>query len=606
MKAHQFMHEMTTNSSIFGRNNDVRVVFEGEEAKTDGNTIFLPALPQDADLSHELVQLMRGYVDHEAGHHRHSDISTVLDYYDRWSNNGKPDLCNLHNLIEDQWMEGKVVQEYPGAWRNLRQTSLHVTKQNTENLKAAVEAGGGDLTKALTPAQLAQALVGYSDDSYGTSPEREEALSFFSDEQKALGKHWSELARQCNTSQEAVDLAKAIYKHIEQDPQCTAKPEDFDEDATGMADGGNSEEFKRGQAKMKPGQGKAGPMDRSAGTTTEGEADEYNDGRAPTEGADDFTVGGGIGDMVGTFTDKHYRAFSTDQDVVNSKAHHRSEEGDFWRDVDPSEYIEIKGTVRSNVNVMKNKLRRSLMAKDQRNWDFGRELGRLDSKRLVSAYQGSPTVFKQREDREELDTAVILLVDLSGSMCGSKTTTSTQCLVALSECFEGTFIKYQIQGFHNSYVYSERYHSYSGEGRYHRYEPAVTEVFKAFDQSLRTARPQIAGLKYKVGGNNSDYDFVAAALAELMVRPERRKVLFTLSDGYPACESDAPYTEHTRHIKECVQGYHKKGVECVGIGIKSDAVRKIYPDYAVVNDVNELSSTVFGKLTGILLANKEK
>ena len=37
-------------------------------------------------------------------------------------------------------------------------------------------------------------------------------------------------------------------------------------------------------------------------------------------------------------------------------------------------------------------------------WDYGREDGRLDTKRFTQAFNGRPNVFKMRTDRSELDT----------------------------------------------------------------------------------------------------------------------------------------------------------------------------------------------------------
>jgi cobalamin biosynthesis protein CobT len=87
----------------------------------------------------------------------------------------------------------------------------------------------------------------------------------------------------------------------------------------------------------------------------------------------------------------------------------------------------------------------------------------------------------------------------------------------------------------------------------------------------------------------------------LRKRPEERKVLFVLSDGYPAHMSDASNTEIVRHCKEAIKTGKKDGIECIGIGICSDAVTKIYDQNVVVHDVAELSSSVFMTLTKLLV-----
>ena len=69
MKASRFQHEVRNTSQILGRNSDIKVTFEGDQAMTDGKRVVLPALPSGAEIDDELVGVIRGYIDHEAiGH----------------------------------------------------------------------------------------------------------------------------------------------------------------------------------------------------------------------------------------------------------------------------------------------------------------------------------------------------------------------------------------------------------------------------------------------------------------------------------------------------------------------------------------------------------
>ena len=249
---------------------------------------------------------------------------------------------------------------------------------------------------------------------------------------------------------------------------------------------------------------------------------------------------------------------------------------------------------------MKTRLKRALLAKKQRDWDPGREIGRLDSKRMVAAYNGSKAVFKQRVDKEDEDTVVTILIDLSGSMWQvDKIETARDCAVALSECLSGSDIKFNVVGFCNrrdcSSGVDDRY-------AYHRPEPLDTVFFKDFDTPLRVAKGAINRIPDACGGNNSDYDFIVNSLNTLAKRPEKRKVLLVLSDGCPANAGGASTNEHIEHCRVAATKDAKKlGVECVGVGICDSSVSKIYPNHVSINNVSDLSSTVFTKLTKILL-----
>ena len=45
MKSHDLVYEIQQTAGIFGRNKEVSVVFEGDQAYTDGSEIVLPSLP---------------------------------------------------------------------------------------------------------------------------------------------------------------------------------------------------------------------------------------------------------------------------------------------------------------------------------------------------------------------------------------------------------------------------------------------------------------------------------------------------------------------------------------------------------------------------------
>ena len=110
--------------------------------------------------------------------------------------------------------------------------------------------------------------------------------------------------------------------------------------------------------------------------------------------------------------------------------HHRTFAGrksSRLRECDGADYDRLLSKMASEANSMRSKLMRSLMSKQKRDWDYGREDGRLDTKRFTQAFNGRPNVFKMRTDRSELDTAVTVLVDLSGSM-SYKIMLATQCL----------------------------------------------------------------------------------------------------------------------------------------------------------------------------------
>ena len=646
MKVRDFMHEMAATSAVFGRTSGAYVTFEGDSAYTDGKRINLPSLALDKKLTLDQVLVMRGYVDHEAGHLRHSDMPRIMDFYGRCLSNGKESLKIIHNCVEDVWMEGKVCDDYYGAYKNLRATNelvktrearsrreceefiktgdINVFTEMDPEMKSklqsnprAVTEWRGKLQKDLdgfNAGNVGAAIKGYNPMYYDGRGAAQEFLDMLPEKVHKFAPMWAKMASECGNSEECITLAKSIHKLLEEDPELESNPEDFDPTSgEGMDEGELSPEYDPNHGDKK-GECKEGRMSKNM---EEGEGDGYatsrllpkdympkaNETMTSSPASEDGS--GGIGGMDGPLKGG-YRVYTTSDDVVYAKAGGRNMEigSDYVNDIVkgtcPIEYEKVRAETSGEINTMKSRLKRALLSKDKRDWDFGREQGRLDSRRLTSAVLGNPYVYKTRMDREEENTVVTFLVDLSGSMGGRKVHVARDCAVALSECMAGSNMTFKVVGFSNNDM-PRSIRGRMGGGGFHRYERTDTVIFKDFEQPLRTARYAISHIHEAVGGNNSDFDFIQAELAHLKARPERRKVLFVLSDGHPSCCSDASTNEHIRHCRDAIKESSRDGIECVGVGICDSSVRKIYDDCVVVNNVSDLAGSCFTKLTKLLI-----
>jgi len=137
---------------------------------------------------------------------------------------------------------------------------------------------------------------------------------------------------------------------------------------------------------------------------------------------------------------------------------------------------------------------------------------------------------------------------------------------------------------------------------YSRVETLDTLVFKDFNDTLRSSRGAIASIRDAIDGNNTDYEFIFNEIEVLKKRPEKRKVLFVLSDGHPQHQGCISSKEEMRLAYTLLQEAKKNhGIQSVGIGIQSSYVSKVYPEWVEVKNVSDLSGKVFNKLTKILL-----
>jgi cobaltochelatase CobT len=430
---------------------------------------------------------------------------------------------------------------------------------------------------------------------------------------QAWGRKWREEVLKCKNTKEVMNMALAIKKLLDETTQMEQeKPEEGKGDPQeGKGLDGNPEDFTFDPDGDPTKGGKGKPQD--------GKGKEVEGPTAPSEDTSKFcdTL---LKDRVDQFlkyktTDKKvkYRVFTTKHDEVYSTTSTNKrvdERVDTMRRGTSQGYESVKSKIGGQVNTMKARLRRALMAKERRDWDFGREFGKLDTKRLVSGFQGAQGIFKQRKDRVEANTCVMLLVDLSGSMSGDKVDVARDSVIAFAECLEGTQLKYEVNGFDNGSQYTKGLQgdvSKQKNGvKFHRVEPLNIFQFKKFDDPLRVSKGAIGAIGEMANGNNSDRDAVLWCLQRLAQQRTQRKILIVLSDGSPANFTiNIERNELTKALTDTVSSAMKDyGVECVGIGIQADHVSEIYKQSVVIDDVKDLSGGIFNQLSELLTGGK--
>lgn len=628
MKGDLFSHEISKTSSVFGRKKSVDVVFKGDGAATNGKTIYLPSLNQSAEITDKQASIMRGYVDHEAGHVRHTDFEALNEFGEECAKTDNKLLRSIHNACEDVWLEKRVVDEYPGALDNLSATTKSV---NDAFLKARKN---GDVTDEMLSDDKFISAVSITWEGRKDYPEpsSQQCIDLLpKDIQDRLPK-WVASIDQCTSTKDVITLAKIIEKevrdaHEEKNP--TTKP-------TNPSDKGDERDG--GQGDQPRGDGSGDDADECSGQSStpdvgDGDEDAEGDGgSAKSDDSEDDVDGQQVAEGVDRVTssssnptDEVYSDFDVTE-IVSKEivSDHEVPEGDSYsyrpydtsrdkwktsenyaplkRKNGASEYNNLLSRMSGDVNVMRRKLERALMSKDNRDWDGGREDGRLDTRRFVGAYNGRQDVFKKREPRPEMDTALTVLIDLSGSMNGYKVRIAEQCAIALAEAVDKTGVAYEVLGFTQAGYSGRNCPNQSNGEPYSRYAPINMFVFKNFEQRLFECKGSMASIHSSSHGQNADGESLMYAYARLKKRQEKRKVLMVLSDGQPA--QDGNYIHGHYYLQKVVKDITRDGTDVVGIGIADDAVKDYYPNHVVVSSVSDLSGTALDQLSKILLGDK--
>ena len=628
MKSQTFEHEMTETSSIFGRKKDVKVVFKGDGAATNGSTVYLPSIAHEKDVDTDTQMVMRGYVDHEAGHVRHSDMPLIIDKYGQWEAEGKPLLKGLHNAIEDMWLEKRVMREYAGSGKNIAATA---SSCNSEFVNTA-EAGKPELNNWACVGPLAITWEGRRE--YEGITHVDECLDMIDPELAARVKGWVSEIDGCDSTADNIALAEKVYAEIK------AKAKKEKEDGKGEPDerpvgpeGGDGEGESAERDADADGDERGDDSEPETGEDSEdtgdadgdtGEDGEDGDGEGDGEGASETDEADEVEPwstdlksgldaklravkLTGSDV-KQYRPYTTDNDKVLHRLDGSSDRASrMLAKGNLRLYKTDVNQMRDTVSVMGRKLSRAFMAKRNRDWDGGREYGRLDSRRLVAAVGGATHVFKQRSESTDVETAVQILCDMSGSMRNSRIKMARQVAIALCETLERTTVAYELLGYgtdEDRTTKDAKDAYYQDDVTYSRISPINIWVFKAFEERLNECKGAIGTLSQHELQHNVDGESLLLGHERLKRRPETRQIMLVLSDGYPEFTGNYGRDGAKQHLRDVIAHVQREGSELIGIGIQSDSVSQFFERYSVVHKLDDLAKGALDQLARLLIDDK--
>jgi cobalamin biosynthesis protein CobT len=607
--AAQVVQEVSGTSKIFGRDSAVTVVFQGDIAGTDGDTIFYPAIDQQAILSDEEVRIIRGYVDHEAAHIRHTDMPFFQEIAEKALRSDNLHLKDMTNAIEDVRIEREVLKTYRGAKKNLSAVGNAVTELYNKHFEE-------DNTIAEDPKRVASVALtwaGRIDMDYDGTVMKEAFDTLKPSLQRAL-KKWVREIDDCKNVQDSYQLARKIVHDLNEDKP---EDEDYEQQQTGggmpskdpLDDVSTSDSSGSGQGK--------GMSSEELQKLREDVESKQNQANDPTQkGSFDPELSSFINNFENTAEPEqgNYRVMSTEFDLV-----HTAKDKKFKGDMDASKGYHVMGKYRSkqeyqelllkssgSLNVMKRKLERAVQSKYRVDWDQGREYGRLDSRRLSAAYSGRSNVFKDKVDAPALDTAVTLLIDHSGSMSGQRAQTARDVTISLGECLHKIGAEFEIAGWNNYVSFRGKEHQkkwndmyYRSRRNYARSTPLHMYLYKAFGDSYQQNKDVLVSMPYNVAGYNCDGDALCFAGDRLAQRAEKRKIFLVLSDGQPA--GDGHFGQDKTFLRNTVHRFEQKGIDLIGIGIQSKAVKQYYPKWVHCESVDDLAKNTMDMLAKALL-----
>lgn len=645
MHSDMILRESLVKSTKILAGKNVKVLMEGFAPRVafDPKTkqpieIVLPMVPDSCPKP--LLDAIKGYQDHEAAHVLYSSFDDICD-------KSKGSLWHyMHNVIDDNHINAKMAQDFPGTHIELKQAykylhdnldaykPAHIEKMFATNKK---EATAG----YIVPWMARKMNSDFSSDWYDASP-LPKLMKHLDDK---LPKELADKLAACSTPDDVRELTgemmvfldeikEELKKQAEGSDKSKGKGEDKEE--KGTKKGKDKSDGKDGEKSDKDGKGKPEEGDGDKKGKSEDSDSEYDEDAPPISTKDlpgslEDSLGELIGQNIelefkkkpGTFywSDRMNEILTTD----NYKGNHTGAYGRYRATGEtPKSLTDTTGleafdmSCKQVSSFLRKRLERLLESRNRVYRTGGHKSGRLHAKNLFSVPLGNTSVFTQKNDIRAMNACVGLLMDLSGSMNGSKVKLASQATYTVADCLDKLKIPFEALGFWtddgctitNDKVqphwekFAKGVNPDTLRRVVNRTSVNSTFVFKGFNDSfgLKQKASLMAASQGRIGMySNEDSTHLRIALERLSKQPQEKKVLFVFSDGSPAFTGDA--NNSRSKLKELAdKAMSDYGVTVVGIGIECSNVTHFYKNTKVIHNLEELPTTVFEVLTAQLLS----
>ncbi|WP_082970821.1 cobaltochelatase CobT-related protein [Morganella psychrotolerans] len=263
-------------------------------------------------------------------------------------------------------------------------------------------------------------------------------------------------------------------------------------------------------------------------------------------------------------------------------------------------YVEPRLSAKSQT--LSKDLERAIASKNRVQKVNGLRRGKINSSSLwkvaVPAINDDRVFFK-KHDHKAVNAAVQLVIDLSGSMGGSRIEIAVAAAYVLSDALDRIKIPNIITGFTTAGcmgVSSSRSAS--------RIEPLFMPTLKNWNEKANSstcmARLGLCTNSIPLA-NNADGESILALAHHHNGRTEDKQIMLVLSDGAP-CAAGRGFSGHLVDVVDFIT--NKTAIDILAVGIQSSAPAHYYKHHTEVDSVDDLPKTVISAIRNLLLTGK--
>jgi len=595
--------ELAGLAMTLGRDANIKVTVSGDNSycSADGSTINIARMPA-TPLGR---MLMTGLIFHEIGHKN-------------YTTGGKPSglLGDMMNVIEDIRVEMETIQARPGTSYNLDAITTYYSKNGTLEpqdlthalLGKAMSYGRVNVLNQKALLYVESACNEMMDDAFGQG---------FIDDAEAILKEIPNLTSTSETETMAEQLIDLLIQQKNPPPPKLRQDSKIDEEpsGSGLKSGGGQKGKEKNKQKDENDDGgqqvsgcqndRDGVQDQSASSKLDSQSKQdkkkdenrVNNQKSSSSGGNLAGSGAGnrptseeieemlkqetgYGDLSQLIQDEMDKIAMKTPKSIKESIPCLPKLGIMLPENGKLDEVEALSTA----SRMRAKLMGMLQSIKRQPKSFGCSGKKLATNRLVKMAGGDPKIFKKKIEAVKTNTAVSVLLDLSGSMGGkalmANGVESSLYHVANKAAFA---LHHTLFGIRGVAVCSCEF---SGKGA----AEAGVNILTDFGQKPLSENFN----QYPRGGTPTD-DAIWAGRAMLLQRPEPRKVMLVLTDGDPS-DPAKTVAATSRALSD--------GIEIAAIGIMHKGVEHFWENNRIIKNLQELPAAMFAVMENLLTQKK--
>ena len=193
--------------------------------------------------------------------------------------------------------------------------------------------------------------------------------------------------------------------------------------------------------------------------------------------------------------------------------------------------------------------------------------GRVNRRRL-HRYKFDNNIFKTQNLRKKKDASVMIIVDCSGSMGGSKIDTARKAALVIGEMMSRAKVEFEIRGFTIPFSSEYRLGCFTRQADLVHYRFGGSKDWHHTQHNVVDGQIDAYGLQ-----DNDDGESLRHFADELSHSKKDAKMMVVISDGAPACGAQMGNT--TNDLKQVIPEIRDAGIDIYAIGLDTD-VAKFY------------------------------